>query len=178
MIKFIILGLPFSEPENQFGLLMYLRRTHPDYSHVPIDTVCPAHQNGIYYNPIHPLTDAHKFMTVSTGECGAAQLFNIGSLPGPESKVTLNLSFPCEDSCVRGKNERSSTMYTGTFPSFYILLASTRKDVRKEKAIEKARDSELVAKLVMLNRDSSIKSVLADMSIPVWIKVGDNIFSF
>lgn len=57
-------------------------------------------------------------------------------------------------------------------------LASTRKDVRKEKAIEKARDSELVAKLVMLNRDSSIKSVLAEMSIPVWIKVGDNIFSF
>ena len=57
-------------------------------------------------------------------------------------------------------------------------LASTRKDVRKEKAIEKARDSELVAKLVMLDRDSSIKSVLAEMSIPVWIKVGDNIFSF
>ena len=64
------------------------------------------------------------------------------------------------------------------FSFIYILLASTRKDVRKEKAIEKARDSELVAKLVLLNRDSSIKSVLAEMSIPVWIKVGDNIFSF
>ena len=157
---------------------MYLQRTHPDYSHVPIDTVCPAHQNGIYYNPIHPLTDAHKFMTVSTGECGAAQLFNIGSLPGPESKVTLNISFPCEDSCVRGKNGRSSHAMHCDFSLILHTLASTRKDVRKEKAIEKARDSELVAKLVLLNRDSSIKSVLAEMSIPVWIKVGNKMFSF
>ena len=135
IIKFIISGLPFSEPENQFGLLMYLRRTHPDYSHVPIDTVCPAHQNGIYLNPIHPLTDAHKFMTVSTGECGAAQLFDIGSLPGPESEVTLNLSFPCEDSCVRGKNEQSCTvlglLLHFTYFSFHSQRCSQRKGHRK-----------------------------------------------
>ena len=63
------------------------------------------------------------------------------------------------------------------FSSFYIFtLASSRKDVRKEKAIEKARDSELVVKLVIFNRDSSIKSFLAEMSIPVWIKVPFSFF--
>ena len=99
-----LLGLPSHNPDQQYGLLMFLRRTNELYSHIPIDKVCSAHQQGIHFNPIHPLSESHKFTTVSTGECGVAQLYDLGKLQGPEAKVTLNLSFPCEDSCVRGMN--------------------------------------------------------------------------
>ena len=77
-----------------------------------------------------------------------AQLYDLGKVQSPEAKITLNLSFPCEDSCVRD---------------------SSRRDVRNEKAIEKARDSELVVKLVIINRDGSTKYP-AEMCLPVWIK--------
>ena len=176
-----LLGLPSHNPDQQYGLLMFLRRTNELYSHIPIDKVCPAHQQGIHFNPIHPLSESHKFKTVSTGECGVAQLYDLGKLQGPEAKVTLNLSFPCEDSCVRGINVWLNELIY--FPlrfeippyHYFLFTDSSRRDVRKEKAIEKARDSELVVKLVIIYRDGSTKS-LATMSLPVWIKVKLKLF--
>ena len=58
---------------------------------------------------------------------------------------------------------------------YFLFTDSSRRDVRKEKAIEKARDSELVVKLVIIYRDGSTKS-LATMSLPVWIKVKLKLF--
>ena len=144
-ITALLKGLHSNDPERHFGLLMFLRRTNKLYSHIPIDQVCPAHQQGIHFNPINPLSESHKFTTVSTGECSVAQLYDLGKVQSPEAKITLNLSFPCEDSCVRD---------------------SSRRDVRNEKAIEKARDSELVVKLVIINRDGSTKYP-AEMCLPV-----------
>ena len=53
---------------------------------------------------------------------------------------------------------------------FDYISASSRKDARNKKAIEKARDSELVVKLVEINHDGSTKSLVTEC-LPVWIKV-------
>ena len=52
----------------------------------------------------------------------------------------------------------------------FCVPASSRKDACKHKASERARDSELVVKLVIIYGDNSTKS-LAEMRLPVWIKV-------
>ena len=124
--------------------------------------MCPAHQHGIYSNPIHPLSEEERFKTVSTGECGAAQLYYLGSEP----EVKLNLCFPCEDSCVRGKGIPLKIHLA----EFDYISASSRKDARNKKAIEKARDSELVVKLVEIHHDGSTHSLVTEC-LPVWIKV-------
>ena len=99
----MLLGLPANYPDENYALLMYLRRTHPQFSHVEVDSVCEAHHQGVHNNPIHPLTDEDKFSTVATRECGAARLFDLGaSGPGPDMEVNMNLSFPCRNSCIRG----------------------------------------------------------------------------
>lgn len=145
-------GLPPNDEEEQYGLMMYLRRTNRLFSHVPIDSVCPAHQHGTFFNPIHPLSEEDRFTTVSTDECGTAQLYNLGKYSGPGLRVPLNLCFPCEDSCVR---------------------ASSRKDIRNKNAIEKARDSELVVKLVKIHHDGSTEFIVTTC-LPVWIKASIN----
>ena len=93
-----MLGLPAKYPDENFALLMYLRRTNPQFSHVEVDSVCEAHHQGVHNNPIHPLTDEDKFSTVATRECRVARLFDLGG----QQEVNINLSFPCRNSCIRG----------------------------------------------------------------------------
>lgn len=54
--------------------------------------------------------------------------------------------------------------------AFDYFSASSRKDIRNKNAIEKARDSELVVKLVKIHHDGSTEFVVTTC-LPVWIKV-------
>ena len=65
---------------------------------------------------------------------------------------------------------RFSPKIFSSFPDFDHISAAFRQDARNTKAIEKARDSELVVKLVEINHDDSTKALVTEC-LPVWIKV-------
>ena len=54
--------------------------------------------------------------------------------------------------------------------AFDYSSASSRKDIRNKNAIEKARECELVVKLVKIHHDGSTE-FLVTRCLPVWIKV-------
>jgi len=57
--------------------------------------------------------------------------------------------------------------------AFNYFSASSRKDIRNKNAIEKARDSELVVKLVKIHHDGSTEFIVTTC-LPVWIKASIN----
>ena len=83
---------------DEFFLKMELRRTHKTYDHIPVDSVCEKHANGISKHPIQPLTEHHKYLTH-----GAAQLYKLGKFLPKDFDRKITISFPCQDSCTRGE---------------------------------------------------------------------------
>lgn len=125
---------------DEIYLKMELRRTNKTYDHIPVDSVCEKHINGIYKHPIQPLTEPQKYLTH-----GTAQLYKLGKFLPKDFDRKIAISFPCQDSCTR---------------------ASSGAD----KGTQAARDSALYVQVVTLNKDGSEDSFTTEFKIPLWIK--------
>ena len=85
---------------DDFYIKIELRRTSPKYDHVPVDVVCKKHINGLTeHHPIQPLTNHDKYTTH-----GAARLYKLGLIQKKNFEEKIAISFPCQDSCIRGKD--------------------------------------------------------------------------
>ena len=118
--------------------------------------------------PICPLSEKERFKSVAVQECSAALMYDIGIHPRSDVvEVKLNISFPCEDSCVRGMGSLKNNI---PLTELDFIAAASRQDARNRKAIEAARDTELVVKLLQINHDGSTSTLVTEC-LPVWIKV-------